>query len=87
MTTFLFSADAGKYPRTTKLKYQNKSSSLPNVRDTKTADRKWIIANYRTYSRVPNKRAEGENNSGGWKWFGLTIIGGLKQLGGGVWRN
>ena len=27
---------------------------------------------------------EGENNQGGWKWFNITIIGGLAQLGGGV---
>ena len=29
------------------------------------------------YSQVPNKRR------GGWKWFNVTIIGGLEQLGGG----
>ena len=25
-----------------------------------------------------------ENNQGGWKWFDITVIRGLEQLGGGV---
>ena len=37
-----------------------------------------IISNFGEYSRVPNKRGEGENNRGGWKWLDITIIGGLE---------
>ena len=35
------------------------------------------------YSGVPNKRG-GENNRGGWKWFHITVIGGVGIIGGEV---
>ena len=38
------------------------------------------------YSGVPNKRGGGENNRGGWKWFNITVIGGVGIIGG-SWRN
>ena len=32
------------------------------------------------YSRVPNKRGDG-NNRGGWKWFDIAIIKGVGTIG------
>ena len=29
----------------------------------------------------------GENNQGGWKWFDMTVIGGVGTIGGGAWKN
>ena len=42
---------------------------------------------YGMYSRVPNKRGGVRIIGGGWKWFDITIIGGVGMIGGGCFEK